>query len=48
MITELAYRVFVLTMAEKIAFMKAVKILGPLRATQEMYKAVIAANGVGE
>src|ERR1022692_1000882 len=28
--------VFVLTMAEKIAFMKAVKILGPLRATQEM------------
>lgn len=41
--------VFVLTMAEKIAFMKAVEILEPLHATQEMYKAVIdAANGVGE
>jgi hypothetical protein len=41
--------VFVLTMAEKIAFMEAVEILKPLRATQEMYKAVVAAaNGVGE
>jgi hypothetical protein len=41
--------IFVLTMAEKIAFMKAVGILKPLRATQEMYKAVVAAaNGVGE
>jgi hypothetical protein len=43
--------VFVLTMAEKILFMDAVKALTPLRATQEMYKAVIAAapkvSGVG-
>lgn len=38
--------IFVLTMAEKIAFMDAVKALSPLRATQEMYKAVINAAGV--
>jgi hypothetical protein len=41
--------VFVLTMAEKIAFMEAVEALTPLRATQAIYKAVIAAaNGAGE
>ena len=34
--------VFVLTMAEKERFMDAVKALGPLIATQEMYRAVIA------
>jgi hypothetical protein len=34
--------VFVLTMVEKHKFMDAVKALGPLQATQEMYKAVIA------
>jgi hypothetical protein len=43
--------IFVLTMAEKHTFMDAVKALGELRATQEMYKAVIAAapkvSGVG-
>ncbi len=35
--------VFVLTMEEKHRFMTAVNALGPLAATQEMYKAVIAA-----
>ena len=43
--------VFVLTMAEKHKFMEAVRALGELRATQEIYKAVIAAapkvSGVG-
>jgi hypothetical protein len=43
--------VFVLTMAEKHKFMDAVKALGPLQATKEMYKAVVAAapkvSGVG-
>jgi hypothetical protein len=43
--------VFVLTMAEKHKFMDAVRALGDLRATQEIYKAVIAAapkvSGVG-
>jgi hypothetical protein len=43
--------IFVLTMAEKHKFMDAVKALGELRATQEIYKAVIAAapkvSGVG-
>jgi hypothetical protein len=43
--------IFVLTMSEKHSFMDAVKAIGELRATQEMYKAVIAAapkvNGVG-
>lgn len=38
--------IFVLTMAEKNAFMDAVRALTPLRATQEMYKAVINAAGV--
>jgi hypothetical protein len=40
--------VFVLTMAEKHKFMDAVKALGPLQATKEMYKAVIAAEGQGK
>lgn len=35
--------VFVLTKKEKHAFMEAVKALGPLQATQEMFKAVVAA-----
>ncbi len=35
--------IFVLTMSEKRKFMAAVQALGPLHATQEMYKAVIAA-----
>jgi len=43
--------IFVLTMAEKHKFMDAVKALGEPGATQEMYKAVIAAapkvSGVG-
>ena len=43
--------VFCLTMIEKIEFMRAVKALGPVAATQEMYKAVLAAaprvSGVG-
>jgi hypothetical protein len=43
--------IFVLTMEEKHKFMDAVNALGPLAATQEIYKAVIAAapkvSGVG-
>ena len=35
--------IFVLTMEEKHRFMDAVNALGPLVATQEIYKAVIAA-----
>lgn len=36
--------VFVLTLAEKGKFMESVKQLGPLRATQVVYKAVVAAT----
>ena len=35
--------VFVLTMAEKHKFMDAVRVIGPIQATKEMYKAVVAA-----
>jgi hypothetical protein len=36
--------VFVLTMEEKHKFMGAVQVLGPIRATQAMYKAVVEAT----
>ena len=38
--------IFVLTMAEKIAFMEAMEALTPLKATQTMYKAVLREAGV--
>lgn len=38
--------VFCLTMAEKHAFMEAVDKLGPHKATQEIYKAIVAAGAV--
>jgi hypothetical protein len=40
--------IFVLTQAEKFAFMEAVKQLSELRATQVMYQAVIAAANGGK
>ena len=40
--------VFVLTSVEKQNFMDSVKQLGPLRATQVMYSAVVAAAGKSE
>lgn len=38
--------IFVLTRGEKLRFMEAVKNLGPLRATQLMYQAVVTDEGV--
>jgi len=45
---EAVEAIFVLTAPEKLAFISAVKELGPARATQLMYSAVVgAAKGVG-
>jgi len=40
--------VFVLTFDEKLRFVEAVKNLGPLRATQLMYKALVTNDGTAE
>jgi len=37
--------IFILTLREKLAFMRAVDKIGPLRATQLMYKALVTDEG---